>query len=205
MSSFVAGDPPSCPRRGGAGAAASWSRAVRPRGDEVGPVHDERAIQEPGPQPVLLGRTHPDGDRLGRGDAAPLPWRIWAFLERRLSISVEIPDRDPAFRWVQAWLADQRYARRARDLSLTTLWITRDLGARRHRSEAETPTRLARLEARFLLAPAPGDAPTVLSSPAPDLVPDPPGAAEGPAAGVSGVADAPAPGRQPIDDPGHPR
>ena len=34
-----------------------------------------------------------------------LPRRIWAFLERRLSITVEIPDRDSAFRWVQTWVA----------------------------------------------------------------------------------------------------
>jgi BCS1 N terminal len=48
-----------------------------------------------------------------------LPSQIWGYVERRLSITLEIPDRDPAFRWVQIWLASHPYARRARDLSLT--------------------------------------------------------------------------------------
>ena len=38
-----------------------------------------------------------------------IPGQIWKFLERRVLISVEIPDRDPAFRWVQSWLAEQSY------------------------------------------------------------------------------------------------
>ena len=52
-----------------------------------------------------------------------IPGQIWKFLERRVLISVEIPDRDPAFRWVQSWLAQQTYARRSRGLSLTTIWV----------------------------------------------------------------------------------
>ncbi len=34
-----------------------------------------------------------------------LPGQIKAFLERRVSLSLEIPDRDPAFRWIQSWLS----------------------------------------------------------------------------------------------------
>lgn len=51
-----------------------------------------------------------------------LPGQIKAFVERRVSLSLEIPDRDPAFRWIQSWLAKQPYAKRARDLSVTTVW-----------------------------------------------------------------------------------
>ena len=40
-----------------------------------------------------------------------VPGQIWNFLERRVLISVEIPDRDPAFRWVQSWLAEQTLSR----------------------------------------------------------------------------------------------
>jgi hypothetical protein len=57
-----------------------------------------------------------------------LPGRIGQFVERRISIWVEIPDRDPAFRWVQAWLAAHPYAKRARDLSLSTTWVSAELG-----------------------------------------------------------------------------
>jgi mitochondrial chaperone BCS1 len=85
-----------------------------------------------------------------------LPWRIWAFLERRLSICVEIPDRDPAFRWVQAWLAEHRYARRARDLSLTTTWITRDSDPDISSDPEYNHPSGPASEARFLLSPAPG-------------------------------------------------
>jgi chaperone BCS1 len=85
-----------------------------------------------------------------------LPGMLWGFVVRRLSISVEIPDRDPAFRWVQAWVAEQRYARRARNLSLTTTWESPDPDP-----DVDTDPdycfasgRLS--EARFVLSPAPG-------------------------------------------------
>src|SRR5271165_2877552 len=52
-----------------------------------------------------------------------VPGQCWIFLQRRLSITVEVPDRDPAFRWLQVWLANQPYAGRARDLSLATTWV----------------------------------------------------------------------------------
>ena len=52
-----------------------------------------------------------------------VPGQFWTFLQRRLSITVEVPDRDPAFRWLQVWLAAQPYAGRARDLSLATTWV----------------------------------------------------------------------------------
>ena len=44
-----------------------------------------------------------------------VPGQLWTFIQRRLSITLEIPDRDPAFRWLQVWLAAQPYASCARD------------------------------------------------------------------------------------------
>lgn len=87
-----------------------------------------------------------------------LPAQLWAFLQRRFSITVEIPDRDPAFRWLQVWLAAQPYAGRARDLSLATTWIP--AGAESDTavvfdaddSAATGPSS----QVKFLLSPAPG-------------------------------------------------
>ena len=85
-----------------------------------------------------------------------LPGHIRDFLERRLSITVEIPDRDPAFRWVQGWLAEHRYTRRARDLSLTTTWVTRDPDPEIDGDADYNRPSGPASEARFLLSPAPG-------------------------------------------------
>jgi len=52
-----------------------------------------------------------------------VPGQLWTSLQRRLSITVEVPDRDPAFCWLQAWLANQPYAAHARDLSVATTWV----------------------------------------------------------------------------------
>ncbi len=85
-----------------------------------------------------------------------LPGQIWAYLERRFSITVEIPDRDPAYRWVQTWLAAQSYARRACDLSLITTWSSRDPDSDiDDDSDDGDPSGPAK-EANFLLSPAPG-------------------------------------------------
>jgi mitochondrial chaperone BCS1 len=85
-----------------------------------------------------------------------LPGRIWTFLERRVSISVEIPDRDPAFRWVEAWLAAHRDVRRVRDLSLTTTWVRSEpdptIDANAYYNSPSGPAS----QAKFLLTPAPG-------------------------------------------------
>jgi len=85
-----------------------------------------------------------------------LPGRILSFLERRLSILVEVPDRDPAFRWIQTWLGAQHYAKRARDLTLTTTWINSEpdptIDCDPQYSHSSGPAS----EARFLLSPAPG-------------------------------------------------
>ncbi len=82
-----------------------------------------------------------------------LPMKLWSFVLRRVMISLEVPDRDPAFRWLQTWVAAQRYAQRTRNLSLTTTW-------EKPRTEGDdgdpynTSGKVS--EARFLLSPAPG-------------------------------------------------
>ncbi len=85
-----------------------------------------------------------------------LPGAIWSFLVRRFSISVEIPDRDPAFRWVQSWLADQRSARRARNLSLTTTWVSDDPDPNVESDPSYSYSSGKLSQARFVLSPAPG-------------------------------------------------
>jgi mitochondrial chaperone BCS1 len=85
-----------------------------------------------------------------------LPAKLWAFLERRLSITLEIPDRDPAFLWVQSWLAEHRYSQRARNLSLMTTWVSRDPDPEIDSDPDCNRTCGPASEARFLLSPAPG-------------------------------------------------
>ena len=87
-----------------------------------------------------------------------VPGQLWTFLQRRLSITVEVPDRDPAFRWLQVWLANQPYAGRARDLSLATTWLPADAESDAavvfdpDDSAATSPSS----QVKFLLSPAPG-------------------------------------------------
>ncbi|MFO0959471.1 MAG: AAA family ATPase [Isosphaeraceae bacterium] len=80
-----------------------------------------------------------------------LPMKVWGFILRRIMITVEVPDRDPAFRWLQSWVAQQSYTRRARNLSLTTTWEKTDPD-----DDGEYASSGKVSEARFLLSPAPG-------------------------------------------------
>ncbi|MDG3002259.1 AAA family ATPase [Paludisphaera mucosa] len=86
------------------------------------------------------------------------PGRIWTFVERRFAIAVEVPDRDPAFRWLQVWLASQPYAGRARDLSLATTWVPADAETEGAVSfdDDEAAARGGASRVKFLLSPAPG-------------------------------------------------
>ena len=87
-----------------------------------------------------------------------VPGQLWALVQRWLSITVEVPDRDPAFRWLQVWLAVQPYAGRARDLSLATTWVPADAESDTavvfdaDDSAATGPSS----RVKFLLSPAPG-------------------------------------------------
>lgn len=83
-----------------------------------------------------------------------LPRTIWNWILWGLIISVEIPDRDPAFRWLRSWVAEHRYARRARQLSLTTKWSSRDPMVE-DQEDYDCSSQLD-WKARFILSPAPG-------------------------------------------------
>ncbi|MGE3821873.1 MAG: AAA family ATPase, partial [Isosphaeraceae bacterium] len=85
-----------------------------------------------------------------------LPSELWGFVVRRLTISIEIPDRDPAYRWVQSWLAQQSYAQRARNLSLTTTWASVDPDPDVDGDPAYGYSSGRLSEAKFVLSPAPG-------------------------------------------------
>jgi len=98
-----------------------------------------------------------------------LPGKILVAIDRRLSITVEIPDLDPAFRWVQVWLTTQPYSRRARDLSLATTWVRAEPVAAANADEPvpaedadivfdpdEASASEASSRVKFLLSPAPG-------------------------------------------------
>ena len=87
-----------------------------------------------------------------------LPAQIWSFLQRRFSITIEIPDRDPAFRWLQVWLASQPYAGRARDLSLATTWVPVDADSETAVvfDPDEAGARNGASRVKFLLSPARG-------------------------------------------------
>ncbi|WP_406699375.1 AAA family ATPase [Singulisphaera sp. Ch08] len=84
-----------------------------------------------------------------------LPRTIWNWILWGLIISVEIPDRDPAFRWLRRWVAEHRYARRARQLSLTTQWSSPDPMVE-DQEEDEDYSGQGDWKARFILSPAPG-------------------------------------------------
>ncbi len=85
-----------------------------------------------------------------------LPTTLWRLFVHRFTISVEIADRDPAFRWVQTWIAEQKHAGRARSLSLTTTWADPDPDPtiETHPDYTYASGRVS--AARFVLSPAPG-------------------------------------------------
>lgn len=80
-----------------------------------------------------------------------LPGRLTAYVRRRFVITVEADGSDPAFQWLQDWLARQDYAQRARNLSMSTVWKKTPLGAD---SQLNFNDRVA--TARFRFTPAPG-------------------------------------------------
>ncbi len=86
-----------------------------------------------------------------------LPTTLWGLLVHWFTISVEIPDRDPAFRWVQSWIVEQEHAKRARSLSLTTTWADPDPDPTIETNPEYACSTSGRVSAaRFVLSPAPG-------------------------------------------------
>jgi chaperone BCS1 len=85
-----------------------------------------------------------------------LPSTLWGLLVHWCTISVEIPDRDPAFRWVQNWIVEQKQAIRARSLSVTTAWADPDPDPTVNTDPEYRYTSGRLSAARFVLSPAPG-------------------------------------------------
>ena len=49
----------------------------------------------------------------------PLPKHAWGFVKRQAMVVIDIPDKDPAFRWVNEWLGQHNYSKnRARLLTV---------------------------------------------------------------------------------------
>lgn len=83
------------------------------------------------------------------------PLRAWAWLQRRLIVTVDVSNDDPIFQWLSVWLSKQPYARRARNLSATSkrdLWgniDTESQGPRPASSGPQLPD--------IIFTPAPGN------------------------------------------------
>ncbi len=62
-----------------------------------------------------------------------VPGRIFGWLKRRCFVVIDIPDREPAFEWIDKWLANHPYSRtRARSLTVKILAV--DYRERRNES-----------------------------------------------------------------------
>ena len=78
-----------------------------------------------------------------------VPGRIWQWLRRRWLIEIDILDRDPAFEWIDKWLAQHSYSRnRARSLTVKTVSVD-------YNERQADPTMDAR--PRIIFSPAPGE------------------------------------------------
>ena len=78
-----------------------------------------------------------------------VPGRIWQWLRRRWRIEIDILDRDPAFEWIDKWLAHHNYSRhRARSLTVKTVSV--DYSERQADPSMDS-------RPRILFSPAPGE------------------------------------------------
>ena len=129
-----------------------------------------------------------------------LPLEVWAYLVHRLTISVEVPDRDPAFRWLQSWVAGQRYTRAGAEPEPDD-----DLGeyragpGQRQRSRGQLPLR-AGLRGAVPPVAGPGHARDEVSGAAAGPPEGPAGPGDRRHAGVPGDADPADPGGRPGAD-----
>lgn len=78
------------------------------------------------------------------------PKQVWGWLQRRLTIVVDISNDDPLFAWLSLWLASHPYSRRARALTATS---ERDEYGRKNEPSSSNDSTLPQI----LLTPAPGN------------------------------------------------
>jgi chaperone BCS1 len=78
-----------------------------------------------------------------------VPGKIWEWVKERCLIEIDIPDREPAFEWLDKWLAAHNYARdRARRLTVRIQHLD-------YKDRSAAPAEDHR--PRVLFSPAPGD------------------------------------------------
>lgn len=75
----------------------------------------------------------------------PLDLAVW--LRDRVLLSVDVGSEDPLFQWVSVWLAEQKYAHKARHLTASTD-VTKHLRPNTSKIETSTP--------QIFFTPAPG-------------------------------------------------
>src|SRR5438876_971716 len=73
-----------------------------------------------------------------------VPGRIWRVIRQRLILQVQVTSDDPAYAWLEEWVAKQSAARKTRSLRVVT----------RHIDDPEQP---GKTQPRALLVPGPGE------------------------------------------------
>ncbi len=77
-----------------------------------------------------------------------VPQHVYQFIRSKLILEIDILDRDPAFEWIEKWLAEHTYARnRARSLTVKTVAV--DYNTRRENPQMDS-------RAQIVFTPAPG-------------------------------------------------
>lgn len=79
-----------------------------------------------------------------------LPFHLWLYFLRRISIVVDVSNDDPLFGWTSLWLAEHPYSKRARSLTATS---ERD----EHGRAVVAPDDKSNELPQILMTPAPGN------------------------------------------------
>ena len=80
-----------------------------------------------------------------------VPGSIWAWFKRRIVIEIDIPDRDEVFNWLDGWLAEHKYQKRCR---LVTVY-SKSLKDKQE-SEGLPSLSCKRKKPKIFISPAPG-------------------------------------------------
>ena len=81
-----------------------------------------------------------------------VPGSIWAWFKRRIVIEIDIPDRDEVFNWLDGWLAEHKYQKRCR---LVTVYSSK----KKHNEGYDdcTPAdQIKHKRPKIFMSPAPG-------------------------------------------------
>lgn len=79
-----------------------------------------------------------------------VPSNLWAWFKRRIMIEIDIPDRDEVFNWLDGWLAEHKYQKRCR---LVTVYSK----SLKDKYEDEFPSDTCkRKKPKIFMSPAPG-------------------------------------------------